>query len=79
MQKFVIEGGERLRGTVKVGGAKNAVLPLLAATILSRGVYNIRNVPRLRDVTTMIRLMSMLGAQVDWPEQNALSVDTTNR
>lgn len=78
MQKFLIEGGERLRGTVKVGGAKNAVLPLLAATILSRGVYNISNVPRLRDVTTMIRLMSMLGAQVDWPEQNGLRVDTTN-
>lgn len=78
MQKFVIEGGERLRGTVKVGGAKNAVLPLLAATILSRGAYNIKNVPRLRDVNTMIRLMSMLGAQVDWSEQNALSVDTTD-
>lgn len=77
MQKFVIEGGERLRGRVRISGAKNAVLPLLAATILSRGVYNIGNVPRLRDVTTMIKLMSMLGAQVDWSEQNGLSVDTT--
>jgi UDP-N-acetylglucosamine 1-carboxyvinyltransferase len=77
MQKFVIEGGERLRGRVRVGGAKNAVLPLLAATILSKGVYNIKNVPRLRDVTTMIRLMSMLGAQVEWSDQNALRMDTT--
>lgn len=74
----MIEGGERLRGRVRVGGAKNAVLPLLAATILSRGVYNIRNVPRLRDVATMIKLMSMLGAQIDWPEHNGLHVDTTN-
>lgn len=78
MQKFVIEGGERLRGRVRVSGAKNAVLPLLAATILSKGVYHISNVPRLRDVTTMIRLMSMLGARIDWPEQNALRVDTAN-
>ncbi len=44
MDKFVIEGGERLAGTVRVSGSKNAVLPLLAATILQKGIYTIGNV-----------------------------------
>ena len=63
MEKFVIEGGERLQGTVRVGGAKNAVLPVLAATLLQEGLYRITNVPRLRDVDSMIKLLSFIGAK----------------
>ena len=63
MDKFVIEGGERLRGTVGVSGAKNAVLPVLAATLLQEGLYRIGNVPRLRDVDSMIKLLSYIGAR----------------
>lgn len=76
MDKFVIEGGERLRGSVAVSGAKNAVLPVLAATVLQKGVYHIGNVPRLRDVNSMIRLLTYTGAQVEWVGEHVIRVDT---
>jgi UDP-N-acetylglucosamine 1-carboxyvinyltransferase len=76
MNKFVIEGGERLGGTVKISGSKNAVLPLLAATILQRGVYNIANVPRLKDVETMLRLINLLGSNATWSGYDTLRIDT---
>lgn len=77
MDKFVIEGGERLKGTVRVGGAKNAVLPVLAATILRKGVYHIGNVPRLKDVETMAKLLAVLGATTEWVEDHRLKIDTS--
>jgi len=76
MNKFVIEGGERLAGTVKISGSKNAVLPLLAATILQGGVYNISNVPRLKDVETMLRLINLLGSNAVWSGDDTLRIDT---
>ncbi len=76
MNKFVIEGGERLRGIVKISGSKNAVLPLLAATILQKGVYNIKNVPHLRDVETMLRLINLLGSNAKWSGDDMLTIDT---
>lgn len=76
MDKFVIRGPCELRGTVEINGAKNAVLPLMAATLLARGESVIRNVPRLRDVETMIRLLEILGARVKF-ERRALAIDTT--
>lgn len=78
MDKFVIEGGERLTGTVKISGSKNAALPLLAATILKKGVYQIENVPRLRDIGTMTRLLNILGAKTEWVDRNTLQIDTNN-
>ncbi len=65
MDRFVIEGPTRLKGEVTVGGAKNAVLPLMAAALLSRGASVIENVPDLRDVRTFMRLLEMLGARCD--------------
>jgi UDP-N-acetylglucosamine 1-carboxyvinyltransferase len=76
MDKFIIEGGERLRGTVRISGSKNAVLPVLAATILRKGVYRIGNVPRLRDVNTMVKLIEILGGKVEWSGVNELTADT---
>ena len=64
MEKLVIEGGRPLRGTVQVSGAKNAALPLLAATLLTDGVCEFHNVPSLRDVATMIRILRALGVRV---------------
>jgi len=78
MDKFVIEGGERLRGTVKISGSKNAALPILAATILAKGTYTIGNVPRLKDVHTMSRLLNVLGATVEWVDKTTLKIDTSN-
>ncbi|MBU4312154.1 MAG: UDP-N-acetylglucosamine 1-carboxyvinyltransferase [Candidatus Omnitrophica bacterium] len=65
MDKFIIEGGVRLKGSVEISGSKNAALPILAATLLSDGKSVIKNVPPLRDVYTMLRIMRYLGAKVD--------------
>jgi len=66
MEKLIIEGGQTLHGSIKVSGSKNATLPVLAATLLTDGPCVIRNVPRLRDVTTMIRLLRSLGKSVEF-------------
>ena len=77
MDKFIIEGGNQLHGDVIISGSKNAVLPAMAATILSNGISVIKNVPDLRDVTTMCNLLRMLGASVVF-ENNALTIDTSH-
>ena len=65
MQKLVINGGNKLGGVVNVGGAKNASLPIFAATLLAEGQYRLSNVPKLRDVGTMSKLLSQLNARVE--------------
>ena len=65
MDKIVIEGGRPLEGVVNISGAKNAVLPILAATLLTRGRNIIEGVPKVRDVITMIQLLKSLGAEVE--------------
>jgi UDP-N-acetylglucosamine 1-carboxyvinyltransferase len=65
MDKIVIEGGARLKGEVRVSGAKNAALPILASTILSGGTTHLKNVPKLNDLRTMARLLQLLGAKID--------------
>ena len=62
MDKFVIQGGNRLCGRVKISGAKNGSLALMPATILAPGTYHLSNTPNLRDVWTMSRLLNCLGA-----------------
>src|SRR3989338_4067960 len=64
MDKLVIEGGHRLEGTVEIGGAKNATLPILAATILTKEKSVIKNVPQVADVFTMVKILRSLGAKV---------------
>lgn len=65
MDKIVVNGGSPLQGSVTVSGAKNAVLPILAATLLTSGKNRITNVPRVRDVTTMVHLIRELGGGID--------------
>lgn len=65
MEKFVIEGGRRLSGEIKVSGSKNATLPILAATLLTDGECEIKNVPKLRDTLTMCKLLRSLGKTVE--------------
>lgn len=77
MDKIVVKGGKRLRGTVTIGGAKNAVLPIMAACLLTRGKSVIRNVPALADVTTMSKVLEYLGAKVDF-QDHTLTIDTTD-
>ncbi|MBI5810250.1 MAG: UDP-N-acetylglucosamine 1-carboxyvinyltransferase, partial [Deltaproteobacteria bacterium] len=64
MDKILIEGGNRLVGEVRVSGAKNAVLPLMAASLLVDGVLEVTNVPRLRDIETFKTLLEHLGSEV---------------
>ncbi|MBC8284006.1 MAG: UDP-N-acetylglucosamine 1-carboxyvinyltransferase [Nitrospinae bacterium] len=77
MDKIVIEGGRRLEGTVKMSGAKNAVLPVLAATLLTRGRNVIDGVPKVRDVATMIKLLEDLGAEVESYHNEKIILDTS--
>ena len=65
MDKIVIEGGARLRGEVKVSGAKNAALPLLASSLLPSGASRFKNVPQLNDIATMLKLLARLGCEVE--------------
>src|SRR2546430_3438508 len=70
MEKFVIEGGAPLSGTVLPAGNKNAALPILAASVLTEDEVVLRNVPRIRDVEAMLQLLRDLGVQVDWRGAN---------
>lgn len=63
MDKLVIEGGKRLGGTVEISGAKNAALPILAATLLTEEKCVIKNIPPLQDVLTMVKILRSLGAK----------------
>ncbi|MCX5870873.1 MAG: UDP-N-acetylglucosamine 1-carboxyvinyltransferase [Deltaproteobacteria bacterium] len=77
MEKLIIEGGRPLYGTVRISGAKNAALPLIAATLLAEGVHTLTNVPDLRDTRTILRLLESLG--ITWERQGAtLRIDSTN-
>lgn len=70
MNRFIIEGGNRLHGEISIPGAKNAVLPILAATILNRGVSRIQNCPNLEDTKTMQEILISLGLRVENDKQD---------
>jgi UDP-N-acetylglucosamine 1-carboxyvinyltransferase len=74
MEKFVIEGGFPLSGTIAPAGNKNAALPLLAACLLTEDEVVLANVPRIRDVETMIALLEQLGARVAWTSDHEVEV-----
>src|SRR5256712_4755434 len=74
MEKFVIEGGHPLSGTIVPAGNKNAALPALAACLLTEEEVVLRNIPRIRDVEAMIELLTGLGVRVEWRDDNVLSL-----
>jgi UDP-N-acetylglucosamine 1-carboxyvinyltransferase len=76
MDKIAIRGGKRLSGKVKIGGAKNAVLPVMAACLLTRGVSVIRNVPNLKDVATMASVLEQLGVKTE-REGDVIKIDSS--
>ena len=77
MNKLMINGGVTLHGDVRISGAKNAVLPILAATLLADGPATIENVPHLHDVTTTIELLGCMGVMVSIDEKLSLEVDNS--
>jgi len=77
MEKLIIEGRKPLFGNVQISGAKNAALPLIAATLLTEGIHTLTNVPDLRDTRTILRLLESLG--ITWERQGTtLRIDSTN-
>ncbi|MBU1921477.1 UDP-N-acetylglucosamine 1-carboxyvinyltransferase [bacterium] len=77
MDKLVIHGGRELNGEIQISGAKNATLPLMAATLLGPGIYQFTNVPGLKDVRTMSHLLRILGARVI-ENSHSLTIDTSS-
>jgi UDP-N-acetylglucosamine 1-carboxyvinyltransferase len=75
MEKFKIEGGVTLNGDVRISGAKNAALPILAAALLAEGPVHISNLPHLNDVTTMLELLRRMGVEVVVDEQLNVQID----
>ena len=77
MDKLVVYGRKPLSGSVEINGAKNAVLPIMAAALLVDGKIKLNRVPDLRDTRTMIRLLDMMGVKTDFHE-HCLTMDASN-
>lgn len=75
MDKLLIEGGERLRGEVRISGAKNAALPILCAALLTPDTLRVQNVPHLRDVTTSLSLLGQMGVDVELDEKLGIGLN----
>ena len=78
MAKIIITGGETLDGEVQISGAKNAVLPILCATLLAETPITIGNVPHLHDVTTTMELLGALGVNLTVDEKLSITVEPTS-
>ena len=74
MEKFIIEGGAPLAGTVVPAGNKNAALPVLAASLLTREEVVLRNIPRIRDVEAMLELLRRLDVETEWRDENVVAI-----
>ncbi len=77
MDKLLISGGVPLRGEIRISGAKNSALPILAATLLADGPVTISNIPHLHDITTMIELLGCMGVSVVLNEKMQIEVDAS--
>ncbi|MFQ6617417.1 MAG: UDP-N-acetylglucosamine 1-carboxyvinyltransferase [Fidelibacterota bacterium] len=77
MDKIVVSGGNPLKGSVEISGAKNAVLPIMAASILAPGKFILENVPDLRDTHTMANLLRIIGAHVEF-KNGTMEIDSSN-
>ena len=73
-ERFIVEGGHRLEGTIRPGGNKNAALPILAACLLTDDAVTLRNLPDIQDVRVMLQILEGLGATVERLEQNVVRI-----
>ncbi len=79
MDKFIIEGGTPLKGTIQISGSKNAALPIIAASLLGDSETTITNIPQLKDIYTFNNVLRVVGAKVDFQDKkNTLIIDPTN-
>src|SRR5438105_8095735 len=74
MERFVVEGGRRLEGTIRPGGNKNAALPTLAACLLTDDPITLYNLPDIQDVRVMLEIIEKLGASVNRREKNVVTI-----
>ena len=77
MEKYVINGGNKLYGSVKIQSAKNSVLPILAAAVLTDGKITVLNVPQISDVSNMVKILTCLGCKAVFSENN-LIIDSSS-
>ncbi len=77
MSSYIIKGGNKLEGTVKISGSKNAALPIIAATILNKGTTILYNVPNIQDTQMMYEIIKILGGNVQ-KKKNKIIIDTKN-
>ena len=78
MQKLEVFGANKLKGQIKISGSKNASLPILAATLLSNNKTNLKNLPKVRDIETMLALLRSLGSQIKI-NNNQVIIDNTKQ
>ncbi|MGN0984393.1 MAG: UDP-N-acetylglucosamine 1-carboxyvinyltransferase, partial [Gemmiger sp.] len=78
MEKFVIHGGKPLTGDVTIGGAKNAAVAILPATILAGGKCLVENLPCISDVMASLQILSELGASIRMISRNTYEIDTSH-
>lgn len=76
MSSYIIKGGSKLEGTVKISGSKNAALPAIAATILNAGKTTLYNVPNIQDTQMMYEILKILGAKIE-KKKNKVIIDTS--
>lgn len=72
--QYIVEGGHTLRGSIRPSGNKNGALPIVAASLLSRKPVRLTNVPRIRDLETLVELVRSVGATAEWTETNTLDI-----
>jgi len=77
-EKFIISGGKRLEGSVEIAGAKNSALSIMAASLLTKELCILRNVPRLTDVDIMAEVIRRLGVKVEWRGEDTLHIDSNS-
>lgn len=77
MSGYIIEGGKKLQGETFVSGSKNASLPIMAASVLNRGITKLYNVPNIHDTQMMIEILKSLGCKVK-KNQNKVVIDSSN-
>ena len=78
MERFVIRGGNKLNGKITISGAKNAALPIIAASVFAGEPCRIENVPEISDVRMMAKILRFIGAEVTMPEPGVMVVDSKN-
>src|SRR5258708_19418666 len=72
--QYVVQGGTRLAGRIRPSGNKNAALPIVAASLLCEEPVHLENVPRIRDVETLVELIKSVGASAEWTTRNSLKI-----